>query len=72
MILKSALRQLKRNKFMNTLIVIQLTAVMTILCVLVSMVESRMVYYKPFAEEINSQGYLCEFDEVELWVKSNY
>ncbi len=66
MILKSALRQLKRNKFMNTLIVIQLTAVMTILCVLVSMVESRMVYYKPFAEEINSQGYLCEFDEGEI------
>ncbi len=66
MIIKSAFRQLKKNKFMNTLIVIQLTAVMTILCILVSMVESRMVYYKPFAEEFNSQGYLCEFDEGEI------
>lgn len=62
MIFKSAIRQLKRNKFMNILIVVQLAAVMTILCVLVSMVESRMIYYVPFADEINSQGYLCEFD----------
>lgn len=62
MILKSALRQLKKNKFMNTLIVIQLAAVMTILYILVCTVESRMVYYKPFADEINSQGYLCNID----------
>ncbi len=62
MILKSALRQLKRNKFMNILIVVQLAAVMTILCVLVSMVESRMAYYKPFADDINSTGYLCNID----------
>ncbi len=66
MIFKSAIRQLKRNKFMNTLIVIQLAAVMTILCVLVSMVESRIVYYKPFAEEFNSQGYLCNFDDSDI------
>lgn len=62
MILKSALRQLKKNIFMNLLIIIQLAAVMTILCVLVSMIESRMEYYTPFADEINSKGFLCEMD----------
>jgi hypothetical protein len=62
MIFKSALRQLKKNKFMNTLIVIQLAAVMTIMWILVSMIESRMEYYKPFSEEFSSKGYLCNFD----------
>lgn len=62
MILKSAFRQLKKNIFMNLLIIIQLAAVMTILCVLVSMIESRMEYYTPFAGEINSKGFLCEMD----------
>ncbi len=66
MILKSAIRQLKKNKFMNTLIVIQFAAVMTLLCVLVSMVKSRMVYYKPFADEINSQGFLCQFEDADI------
>lgn len=62
MILKSAFRQLRKNVFMNTLIIIQLAAVMTIMCVLVSMIESRMEYYLPFADEFNSKGFLCEID----------
>ena len=62
MILKSAFRQLRKNPFMNTLIVIQLTAVLTMICMLVSMIESRTEYYKPFAEEFSSEGYLCNFD----------
>ncbi|MGN1102782.1 MAG: hypothetical protein ACI4RG_11355, partial [Huintestinicola sp.] len=59
--IKSAFKQLKKNAFMNTLIVIQLAAVITIVCVLVSMIESRLEYYKPFSEEFSSEGYLCEF-----------
>lgn len=66
MILKSAVRQLKKNIFMNLLIIIQLAAVMTILCVLVSMIESRMEYYTPFADEINSKGFLCEMDAADV------
>ncbi len=66
MILKSALKQLRKNLFMNILIIIQLAAVMTILCVLVSMIESRMELYLPFADEINSKGYLCEFEGTEV------
>lgn len=62
MILRSAFRQLRNNPFMNTLIVIQLAAVLTIISMLVSMIESRTEYYRPFAEEFSSEGYLCNFD----------
>lgn len=62
MILKSALKQFKKNIFMSSLIIIQLSAVMIILSMLVSMIESRMEYYTPFADEINSKGFLCEMD----------
>ena len=62
MILKSAFGQLRKNPFMKTLIVIQLAAVLTMICMLVSMIESRTEYYKPFAEEFSSEGYLCNFD----------
>ncbi len=64
--LKSAYKQLKMNPFMNVLIAIQLAAVISILFVLVSLIESRLEYYMPFREEFSSQGYLCNIDVTDL------
>ena len=64
MILRSAFRQLKRNKFMNILIIIQLASVLSIIFVLVSLIRSRLEYYLPFREEFSKEGFLCEINYI--------
>ena len=64
MILRSAFRQLKRNKFMNILIIIQLASVLSIIFVLVSLIRSRLEYYLPFMEEFSKEGFLCEINYI--------
>lgn len=62
MILRCALKQFKRNPLMNILIITELAAVMTIVFILISLIESRFEYYLPFSDEFGSEGYLCNFE----------
>lgn len=64
MIFKSAFHQLKRNKLMNFLIIIQLAAVLGIVFVLVSLIRSRLEYYLPFHTEFSREGLLCDLNYV--------
>ncbi|WP_028510203.1 ABC transporter permease [Ruminococcus sp. NK3A76] len=64
MIFKSAFHQLKRNKLMNFLIIIQLAAVLGIVIVLVSLIRSRLEYYLPFHTEFSREGLLCDLNYV--------
>ena len=64
MIFKSAFHQLKRNKLMNSLIIIQLAAVLGIVFVLVSLIRSRLEYYLPFHTKFSREGLLCDLNYV--------
>ena len=61
-IIKSAVKQLKRNPLMNILIITELAAVLTIMFILISLIESRFEYYLPFSDEFGGEGYLCNFE----------
>ena len=61
-IIKGAVKQLKRNPLMNILIITELAAVLTIMFILISLIESRFEYYLPFSDEFWGEGYLCNFE----------
>lgn len=62
MIIRCAIKQFKRNPLMNILIITELAAVLTIMIILISLIESRFEYYLPFSDEFGGEGYLCNFE----------
>lgn len=61
MLLKTALRNLRRNPIMNTICLIQLTAVLLITAVMVSAMSIRYRTYEPVRDILESNGVYCVY-----------
>lgn len=61
MLLKTALRNLKRNPIMNTICLVQLTAVLLITAVMVSAMSIRYRTYEPVRDILESDGVYCVY-----------
>lgn len=61
MLLKCAVKNIKRSKLMSVLTVCEMTCAVVITLVMVSSVLIRSQYYTPFQDMFESKGLYCEF-----------
>ncbi len=61
MLLRCALKNIKRSKLMSVLTVCEMTCAVVITLVMVSSVLIRSQYYTPFQDMFESKGLYCEF-----------
>ncbi len=61
MLFKLGFKNLRRDKFINLLIILQMTVVFLITISMVSTIVSRFQYYEPFKKQLNSNGIFCCF-----------
>lgn len=64
MLLKTALRNLKRNPVMNIICLVQLVAVLLITAVMVSTMSVRYRTYNPVREILESNGIYCSYSSL--------
>ena len=62
MLLKTALRNLRKNPVMNTICLVQLTAVFLITAVMVSAMSIRYRTYEPVRDILESNGVYCVYN----------
>lgn len=63
MLLKTALRNLRRNPVMNIICLVQLIAVLLITAVMVSAMSVRYRTYEPVRDILESNGFYCAYSE---------
>lgn len=61
MLFKLGLKNLRHDKFINLLIILQMTIVFFITISMVSTIVSRFQYYDPFRKQFNNKGIFCCF-----------
>jgi ABC-type antimicrobial peptide transport system permease subunit len=60
-LLKTSLKNMKKNKLMNIITLLEFTATIIIAVIMISSVLIRYKYYTPFKDMFQSNGLLCEF-----------